>query len=274
MNAHPGWMLPLFVPATKPDRFRKAAASGADAIVVDLEDAVADSDKVGARSNVALSSGLDVDVILRVNAFGTAWHDGDLHLAADQPLAAVMLPKVESADQIERVRAVTGSKPLIALIETVEGLRCIDEIARSASVVQLGLGTQDLSAELDCSPDSRLFDVARYNLMLASRSAGIAPPLDGVSLVLDNVEGLAAEGAGIVDLGFGGRFCIHPAQIPPLRRGLTPDAATIERARRIVAVGQGAARVDGMMIDEPVRRRAERQIFRFDRLNIHTSTDQ
>jgi citrate lyase subunit beta/citryl-CoA lyase len=267
MDRHAGWMLPLFVPATKPELFRKAAASGADAIVVDLEDAVADSQKIAARSNVALASGLGIDVILRVNAIGTAWHDGDLLLGAGQPLlCAVMIPKVESAEQIEQVRSKLGSKPLIALIETVEGLRRVDEIARATDVVQLGLGTQDLSAELDCAPDSRLFEVARYNLLVASRSAGIAPPIDGVSLSLDDAAGLEADAKLLLDIGFGGKFCIHPNQIAPLRQGLMPDEATIERARRIVAGGQGAARIDGLMIDEPVRRRAGRQILRAERL--------
>lgn len=261
-----GWLLPLFVPASRPDRFAKAAASGADAVVVDLEDAVAPEDKDAARANVVLAADLGADVLLRINGSDTSWFKADCAAAREACVAAVMLPKAENADQIRAVADATG-KPVIALIETVEGASTIARIASAAGTVQLGLGTQDLAAQLGCSPLSRLFDVVRWDMVAASARSGIAAPIDGVSLELSRHDHLEGEARLLTQIGFAGKFCIHPLQIAPLQRGLRPSAQEVELARQILDHGEGAGRVGNIMIDAPVRRQAQRVVDKENRLS-------
>lgn len=260
-----GWLLPLFVPATRPDRFAKAARSGADAVVVDLEDAVAPEEKDAARANVELAANIGCDMLLRINAIDTVWFEADCAVARACCAKAVMLPKALDDDQVQLVAEATG-KPVVALIETAEGAARIVRIAAAVGTVQLGLGTQDLAAELGCSPASRLFDALRWDMVAASARAGIAGPIDGVSLDLANHDGLEDEARALVDIGFAGKFCIHPAQIAPLRRGLRPRLEEVERARRIIDCGDGAGREGDIMIDAPVRRQAQRVLDAASRL--------
>lgn len=262
-----GWILPLFVPATRPDRFATAAGSGADAFVVDLEDAVATSDKDAARANIPGSGSYLADLILRVNAVGTPWHDADCAAAKQSSAVAVMLPKVEAAHDVERVAMLTGL-PVIALIESVEGVARVAGIAAAAGTVQLGLGTQDLAAQLGCRPASRLFDALRWEMVFRSCASEIAPPIDGVSLDLSDQGALEADGRALADMGFAGKFCIHPTQIAPLRRGLLPGAGDVERARLIASSPEGASRVGDIMVDAPIRRQAERLLDRYRRLSL------
>jgi citrate lyase subunit beta/citryl-CoA lyase len=268
MSAHPGWLLPLFVPATRPDRFAKAAASGTDAIVVDLEDAVPVERKAEARRHLGASIGLGVDTILRINARGSPWYADDLRAAASLAFDAIMVPKVNGADVVAEAHALSGGKPVIALIETLDGVERLDEIAGADGCAQLGFGTQDFAAEMGCGPRSRLFDTVRFDMLCASRRAGIAPPLDGTSVLLDDSEGDDAAGRELVEIGFAGRFCIHPAQITPLARGLRPTEAEIERATRVLEAPDGAARVDGAMVDQPVRLQMQNILRRASRLKV------
>jgi citrate lyase subunit beta / citryl-CoA lyase len=266
--AHPGWILPLFVPASRPDRFKRAALSGADAIIVDLEDSVAIEDKEAARANVEAASGLGVDVILRINAFGTPWHNGDLAAARLDAVSAVMLPKAERASDLTSVGVAIGGKPLIALIETSAAVTSIAAISSAVGVAQLAFGTQDLAAELCCSPRSRLFDSIRLQLLLAAYRAGIAPPLDGVSLELLDEQDLRDEASEIAATGFAGRLLIHPDQVTPTVKGLCPSQADITSAQQVVASSGAATRVEGRMVDRPVRLRAERMLARASRLSV------
>ena len=261
-----GWLLPLFVPATRPDRFGKAAASGADAVVIDLEDAVAQTDKPAARANVTRAAGLSVDLIVRINAADSPWFEDDCAAVAQSDAAAVMLPKSECTLQVARAAELTG-KPVIALIETVTGAAAVFEIASAPSAIQLGLGTQDLAAALGCSPDSRLFDALRWNMVMASALHGKAAPLDGVSLELTRTDNLEAAGQALGQIGFAGKFCIHPRQIAPLRQGLCPSPADVERAERVLAHGDGAGRVGDMMVDAPVLAQAQRTLDIYRRLD-------
>jgi citrate lyase subunit beta/citryl-CoA lyase len=269
MSAHPGWLLPLFVPTTRPDRFAKAATSGTDAIVVDLEDAVPVDGKAEARSHLGASIGLGVDTILRINARGSPWYADDLRAAASLAFDAIMVPKVDGADVVAEAHALSGGKPVIALIETLGGVERLDEIAGANGCAQLGFGTQDFAGEMGCGPRSRLFDTVRFNMLCASRRAGMAPPLDGTSLLLDDSEGDDAAGRELVEIGFAGRFCIHPAQVTPLTplaRGLRPTEAEIDRATRVLEAPDGAARVDGTMVDQPVRIQMQNILRRASRL--------
>ncbi|MDO5605645.1 MAG: CoA ester lyase [Paracoccus sp. (in: a-proteobacteria)] len=245
---------PLFVPADRPERFAKAAQSGADAVILDLEDAVAADAKDAAR--LALRGDFtDLPVIIRINAAGTAWHADDLAAAAALGPAAVILPKAEDADTVTATARATGA-PVIALIETARGLAAARAIAAAAQLARLAFGSVDFCADLGCEHLREVLLPARMELVLASRLAGIAAPLDGVTVRLDD-PGISHDDARHArSLGMAGKLCIHPRQIAPVLRAFAPTPAEIDWAQRVLAAGGGAVSVDGEMVDEPVRIRA------------------
>lgn len=246
------WAAPLFVPANRPDRFAKAAASCADAVVLDLEDAVAAADKDHARARLA---GLppDCPVIVRINAIGTPWHEADLAALRSLPLAALMLPKAEDADAIAGLAC--GNLLIIALIETARGLAAARTIAALPNVARLAFGSVDYCLDLGMEHQRDLLLPARSELVLASRLAEIAAPLDGVTTQLDAAA--AADDAGHARaIGMAGKLCIHPLQVRSVIDAFLPSEAEVEWARRVLGSGDGAASVDGEMVDEPVRLRA------------------
>ncbi|THD84700.1 CoA ester lyase [Aliigemmobacter aestuarii] len=246
---------PLFVPADRPDRFAKAAASGADAMVLDLEDGVAAGAKAQARQ--AVTAGFTgLPVILRINAAGTEWHKADLAAAGAGGFAAVMLPKAEDPAGVAAVLAALPAVPLIPLIETARGLAGARALAALPGVVRLAFGSLDFCADMGCAHRRDVLLPVRGELVLASRIAGIAPPLDGVTAAIGDAEAVADDAAHARDMGMTGKLCIHPAQVAPILRALAPSPGEIDWARRVLASGDGAAVVDGRMTDEPVRRRA------------------
>lgn len=261
--------LPLFVPADRPDRYAKALAAGSDAVIVDLEDAVAPGEKaaarervLGAREAIAAAS---CPVLLRVNAADTPFHADDLAAAARLPLAGLVLPKAENPDAVRAARQ-KSNHAVVALIESARGLAEARAIAEAAA--RLAFGSIDFAADLGCAHTREALLAARSGLVLASRLAGRPGPIDGVTTAYRDpapVEDDARHGAA---LGFAGKLLIHPAQIAPARAGFAPGAeerAWAERVLRGMAEGGGAAVVDGAMVDAPVRLRAE-QIVRRTRL--------
>lgn len=248
---------PLFVPAGRPDRLAKAMASGADAVLADLEDAVARDSKAAAREALAGAlPGLEgrLPVCLRINGEGDGDHAADIDLACRLPLAAVMLPKAESAASVRRVREQTGL-PIIALIESARGLARAEEIAEEA--LQLAFGSIDFAADLGLRHTQTALLQARFGIVLASRLAGIAAPLDGVTTAVRDMDRLQRDCAHAVEIGFGGKLLIHPDQVAPARAGFAPDPALVDWARRVLAAeGAGAILVDGEMVDAPVLIRA------------------
>lgn len=251
--------LPLFVPGDRADRFAKAAAAGPDAVIVDLEDAVAPDAKHIARQTLA--EGLSVipaemPVLLRINAAGTEWHEGDMTAAARLRLAAVLLPKAEHADDLHRVADRCGC-PVIALVETAAGLHRAVEIAGASA--RIAFGSMDFAADLAMAHTRRSLLAARSALVLAARLAGQPAPIDGVTTAIDDAGLIADDCAHAVELGFAGKLLIHPAQIAPARQGFAPSQAQIDWAARVLAAAAGGAaiRVDGAMVDAPVIRRAE-----------------
>ena len=247
------FLAPLFVPGNRPDRFAKAAASGADGVILDLEDAVAPPDKDGARTTIATSP-LPANAVVRINAYGTRWHDDDVRAVKKLGLGGVMVPKAESAEQVQKLRGALGSLPVIALIESAEGLSHVRDIARL--VDRLAFGYIDFSADLGCSMDKHALLQARSDIVLASRLARIAMPLEGVTPSFDDVKEVEDDARYAAALGFGGKLCIHPKQIAPVLSGFRPAQSDIDWARKIANSGEGAASVDGMMVDAPVRLRA------------------
>lgn len=245
---------PLFVPANRPERFAKAADSGADAVILDLEDAVAVDEKDLARATL-VADFTDLPVIIRINAHGTAWHREDVEAVATLPAAAVMLPKAEDPAICADLAKVTG-KPLIALVESAIGLARCRQIATAQGVARLAFGSVDYCADLGCAHLRDVLLPVRSELVLASRLAAIPAPLDGVTVQLSDLAVSHDDACHARDLGMGGKLCIHPRQIAEVARAFAPTKADIDWARRVLASGDGAVSVDGEMVDEPVRIRA------------------
>lgn len=244
---------PLFVPANRPDRFEKAAASGTDAVIIDLEDAVPADAKDIARSNVR--SGLGVPVLVRVNAAGTPWHEADVAALLGRDVAAIILPKSEAGPELERLGRVS-TVPVLALVETARGIADARRIAATPGITRLVFGSVDYSADIGCSHEREALLSARCELVLASRLAGLPAPVDGVTTSLDDAAAVAEDARAARTLGFGGKLCIHPGQVAAVFAGFRPDAKEVAWAERVLASGDGAARLDGAMVDEPVRIRA------------------
>jgi len=244
---------PLFVPAHRPDRFAKAAASGADGLILDLEDAVPAAEKDAARAALAVDF-TTLPVLVRVNARGTSWHEADLRAVKALRPAGLILPKAASAQDVAVVRQTTGL-PVLALIESAEGLAAARSIA-AGGAARLVFGSIDFCADLGVAHDRDVLLPVRSELVLASRLAGIAAPVDGVTVALDDPAGCEDDARHARRLGMTGKLCIHPRQIDAVLRAFLPSAAEITWAQRVLASGDGAVSVDGAMVDEPVRIRA------------------
>ena len=246
---------PLFVPATRRERFAKAAASGADAVIIDLEDAVGKAEKLAARDALRSAKG---SFMVRINGSTTPWFADDVAACKAQSVALIMLPKVEKVEEIDHLYMLSNNIPIIALIESVVGLANARAIAASG-VARLAFGSLDFAADLGCAhePDALLF--ARSELVMASRLAGIAAPLDGVTVAIDDATLLRQDSQRAASLGFGGKLCIHPKQIETVLAAFRPSVDEIAWAQKIMLVDDdGVANVEGTMVDAPVRLRAQR----------------
>ena len=252
---------PLFVPGNRPERFEKAATSGADAIIIDLEDAVAPEQKALAREAVRNNSVQGLPVIVRINAADTPWFSDDLAMLATVKPAAIMVPKAAGAALIAHVAQQTGIAAVIPLVESVAGLAGLEAMLRSPGVFCAAFGALDLALDLGCRPDWQPLLMARSELVLRSRLCGIAAPIDGVTPALDNADEVRADAQRARDFGFRGKLAIHPNQIAPIRQGFGPSKAERAWAEAVLARGQsgdGAAEAGGAMIDKPVLERARR----------------
>ena len=262
----------LFVPGNRPDRFRKALVSGADAVVLDLEDAVAADAKDAAREAVRAwaADATPADrarAVVRTNDLGSPHAARDLAAAADAGLTTVMLPKAESADDVATLRSAAPDVVVLALVESARGLAAAEEIAAAPGVVRLVFGTLDYALDLDLELEdaSDGLSYAAGRLAVASRCAGLATPVGGVTPQLDDEPRLLADLAWSRRHGFGAKLCIHPAQVAAIHAALAPTTQAIERARRVLeadAGSPGAAQLDGRMIDRPVVLAARRTLAR------------
>jgi len=241
----------LFVPGDRPDRFDKAAAAGADLVVLDLEDAVSADAKDAARANVAAWAA-HRPCAVRINSADTPWFRADLDALSAKDVT-IMIPKAEDP----AVLAGIGGN-VIALIETARGVLNAPAIASVPGVVRLAVGTFDLAAELGVDPtDTEALLPTRGALVLASAAAGLPGPIDGVTAAIDEPDRIIADTTYARRLGFAGKLCIHPRQLRPAAAALRPTEAQIGWARRIVEASSGAvAQVDGEMVDKPVVDRA------------------
>ena len=251
----------LFVPGSRPDRFDKALAAAASAVIVDLEDAVEPAAKDAARDALRAWLSPAHPVIVRINAAETPWFADDLALCGAPGVAAVMLPKAESADALAAVRQ-AGATLLLPLIESAAGFAALSVIAAAPGVAALAFGSIDLQVDLglrDAHEDELLF--FRSQIVLASRLAGVAPPIDGVSTAIDDEARLHVDVRRARRLGFGGKLCIHPRQVAAVNRGFAPSAEECAWAQRVLdasaAAGGATVAVDGKMVDKPVLLRAQ-----------------
>lgn len=255
----------LFVPGNRAERFAKAFATPADLVILDLEDAVAPAEKQDAREAVVawldtLAGEDAARVAVRINAAGTPWHEADLSAVADRA-GAVMLAKAEAGGALE---AVGRAAVVVALIETATGVLDARPIARTAGVARLAFGSFDLAAELGVDPvDADALRAARSALVLASASAGLAGPIDGVHAAIEDAEALAAETTAARRLGFAGKLCIHPRQVEVVDAVLRPSREDVAWAERVLGavpadLAGGVVTVDGRMVDKPVIERARR----------------
>jgi citrate lyase subunit beta / citryl-CoA lyase len=255
----------LFVPADRPERFSKAFESGTDAVILDLEDAVSSDRKDIARREVlrCLSRPLRHRVYVRLNGTGTQWHGDDLNAIQSVFLSGLMLPKASSAAQIDSiVERIGGRIPLVARVETAEGMVNLRQIAAHPAVDRIAFGSIDFVADTDMEDDREALLYCRSQIVLHSRAAGLAPPLDGVTLSVNGSATVLDDSRYARKLGFGGKLCIHPRQIEPTRLGFSPTDKEIAWAREVCAVAdiasRGAIAIQGKMIDRPVIERARR----------------
>ena len=263
----------LFVPADRPERYARALSAGTGAVIVDLEDAVAPEHKAHAREQLAEGlAGLPAAdlqrLLVRVNACGTPWHDGDRALMAQlsaQGLAGVVLPKAERAVDLASMATALGpGGVLVPLIESAAGLAALDAIAGAPQVLRLAFGHLDFQADLglSCDADETELVPVRLALVLATRRAGLAAPIDGVTPDWRDTQRLEAEARRARRGGFGAKLCIHPSQVATVHAALGPTADELAWARRVrdaaQASGGGVISLDGRMVDAPVVRLAER----------------
>jgi citrate lyase subunit beta/citryl-CoA lyase len=262
----------LFVPGNRPERFAKALASGADAVVLDLEDAVARAAKTEAREAIARWASAAADahrerVVVRINDAHSGDIADDLRLLRDAGITGVMLPKAESAAQVSAVRAAVPDARVLALIESACGVAQASDVAGAEGVVRLVFGTLDyaLDLDLDISDSSEALAHAASVLALASRVAGLAAPVAGVTPQIEDEQRLLADLAWSRRHGFGAKLCIHPRQVAPIHAALAPSAQALDWARRVLAAelaSPGVAQLDGRMIDRPVVLQAQRTLQR------------
>lgn len=245
----------LFVPGDRPDRFPRAAASRADVVVLDLEDAVSPAGRPGARA--AVRAWLDRhQAVVRINGCGTDDHDDDLRAVQGAPgLLAVMLSKAATSTEVASVADATGCG-VLPLVETASGLRDVHDVAAAPATVRLVLGTLDLAADLDCEPTWESLLLARSTVVLASRAAGRPGPVDGVSVDLHDETALRQDVLRALTLGLTGKLCLHPSQVEATHEALRPTPAEIGHARAVLALPDAVATHEGRLVDAPVRTRA------------------
>jgi citrate lyase subunit beta/citryl-CoA lyase len=271
----------LFAPANHARRVEKALTLGADAVILDLEDAVATAEKAEARPLIieALEKPRTGKLYVRVNALSTEWSYGDIVVAVRAGLDGIVLPKIEHAHELrtadwlignlEQARDLPrGTVDLIPIIETAVGVSNLPAICGAGTRVRrlaFGAGDFTLDMGMTWTRDETELLPHRAACVLASRAGGLEPPLDTVWADLRDNEGFVASARKAATLGFQGKMCIHPDQIAPANAAFTPDEAAVARARRIVAAfdkaeaeGLASIQLDGQFIDYPIVQRARR----------------
>ncbi|MFN8522097.1 MAG: CoA ester lyase [Chloroflexota bacterium] len=276
----------LFVPADRGRFYEKLRELHPDAVILDLEDAVAPSAKEAARSELARRLGTELiswlPVFVRLNRMGSSDFHADVRAAVRPGLYGVLLPKAESAQDLReanmalaqaelRAGLPIGSVKLVPVVETVRGVLAVHEIVGAAPrVFGVGFGAEDFSLDLGVERSREGIEsiYPRAQVALAARAAGVFA-FDGPWAIIDDQDGLRREAAEASQLGFSGKQAIHPSQIAPINAAFVPSPAAVSRATRVVALyedalarGVGAVQIDGELIDVPMVERARRTLAR------------
>lgn len=265
----------LFVPGTSPDRFSKALASGADAVLIDLEDAVDGSRKAEARASVAAwlkaTPASHTARFVRVNAPGTAFQDADLKWLSEVAgrIDGVVVPKVEAATHIEHVAGIAPHRRVLPMFETARAILDASAIVRArADIPALIFGAEDLTAQLGIprTVNGEELVLARSQVVLAAATIG-ADAIDAVFVDLSATGDLQEDCLRARGVGFRGKTAIHPNQVAVINEVFSPSADEVARARRLIeadaaarAAGQGAFRFENRMVDQPIVTRARRVV--------------
>ena len=252
----------LYVPGNRTDRFDKACAAGADAVIIDLEDAVPPAEKPAARAALAAWLSAAKPVIVRVNAADSPWFGEDLAACNAAGVAGVVLPKAEDIGVDVVASCQRTGAVLLPLIETAAAMARVEAVAATPCVQRLMFGTIDFQFELGIDGDGDELLAFQSRLVLASRLAGIQSPVDGPCTSWEDAELLTADSRRARRLGFGGKLCIHPRQVATVNAAFSPSSEEVAWARGALDAAQrsggAAVAVDGRMIDRPVIRKAER----------------
>jgi citrate lyase subunit beta/citryl-CoA lyase len=248
----------LFVPGNRPDRFAKAYASKADAVIIDLEDAVPPAEREAARAHVANWLSPEHPVLIRITGAN------DFALCEKPGVAGVVLPK---AERIEDLAAIPNAH-LFPLIETALGFWYLSALARAPRVERLMFGSIDFQLDLGIRGEGEELLYFRSQLVLASRIAGLAPPVDGITTTFHTSEPVREDTRRARRLGFGAKLCIHPSQAPIVNECFGPTLEEIAWAKRVVEAAANtngeAISLDGEMIDRPVIARAQAILAQID----------
>lgn len=289
----------LFAPGDHPRRAEKVLNAGADAAILDLEDAVAVSAKVAARDAVraALERPRSSRGFVRVNSFGTEWCFGDIHAVAGPELDGIVLPKLEDAGELTAVdwmlsamERERGLPPcgieVMPILETAKGMAALPELARAAAALggrvrrlSFGAGDYTLDVGLAWSLAESELEAVRAHLVMHSRAAGLEAPIDTVWIELREAEAFGASCRRGVALGFQGKLCIHPDQVAVANAAFSPPEAEVARAWRIIAAfaeaeaqGLASIQVEGRFVDYPIVDRAQRTVALAERIAAKTGT--
>jgi citrate lyase subunit beta / citryl-CoA lyase len=245
----------LFVPGNRSERFAKAYSSGADAVIIDLEDAVPPGDRAVARTNAAAWVSPEHPVLIRVNGATTEWFRDDIAMCAMPGVAGVVLAKAERTEDVERI-----TKPVLPIIETARGFWNVAALAHTPNVERLMFGSIDFQVDLGINGEGEELLYFRSQLVLVSRLAGLPAPVDGITAVFDSPDPVRADTQRARRIGFGGKLCIHPKQIAVVNECFGPTPGELAWARRVIeaaaTAGGAAISLDGEMIDRPVLARA------------------
>ena len=251
----------LFVPGNRPDRYAKAIAAGADAVIVDLEDAVPPGEKESARAALAAWLSPEHPVLIRVNGGESPWFREDLVLCKAQGVAGVLLPKAENAEDIRIIGEYSGALAIVPMIETARGFSNAHALAKGPQVQRFVFGSIDFQLDLGIQGEEEELLYFRSHLVLVSRIANLHSPVDGVTTAIDDAERVRRETLRAKRLGFGAKLCIHPKQVNVVNECFEPTEAEQSWAKKIVeaaeAAGGAAVSVEGKMVDRPVIARAE-----------------
>lgn len=263
----------LFVPANRPERFAKALASGADAIVLDLEDSVPVAGKAAARAAICQAwpqlQQAGCAVVIRINSPATEWGQQDLNGLQGLPgLAGIMVPKCEGAQTLQRVAQAFAGVASLPIIESALGYLALREIAQAPQVSRLVVGHIDFLADtgMHCSEDQRELDSLRFEVAMCTRLGNLAPAVDGVTVSVDDERLIRTDTQRSLRFGFGAKLCIHPKQVPVVHATLAPTTAQVEWAQRVLAAmaasNGSAVQLDGKMVDLPVVLQAQHLLAR------------